>query len=174
MKNFDIGKVAFSSLVAIIDQIEDMGDKPHVYVLASERFLKDNPVFKQSVRNADPRLFPTGVVTLNLASSAIRFLNYEGGVMSFTTRVNKVEHQVFIIIGDIVGIGSATPEIMSMIFDPCSLLTSPLVGHAIIRAPDSATLDEVNRHAASPQTELPVDSPEQTPRSRAHLSVVKN
>jgi len=174
MKDIDIAKVAFDTLVSIIDQIENIGEKPHVYVMATERFIKDNPVFKNAIHHPDPKAFPTGIVTLNLSSAAIRFLSYENNMLSFTTRVNKVEQNVFIFMGDLLGIGAANSEAMAVIYDPCSLITSPLVGRIILRPLDSTSAAEVIRHVENPQAELPMDPDEQAPRSRSHLTVVKN
>lgn len=160
--NIDIADLSMRNILSYSDYFQSAGSKVLIYVYATELFLKENPCMANAVHTANSPGEDVKYCILNISDSAIRNLHREGIRMVFDTRFNGVEHRIFVVLGDIFGIGIPDSE---LILDPCVIMTSQASGRLMFRPYSSLEDDEAVKSMTS--SEAPVET------KRPTLTVVK-
>lgn len=157
--NIDIAELAMRNLMSYSDYFQTEGHKVHIYVYATELFLKENPCMKPAVQKSPDPENPFEYCILNISDNAIRNLHREGNRMVFDTRFNGVEYRMFVILGDIFGLGPAQGH---LILDPCIITSSLISGRLSFRPYSSVELvlpitgeEQAAAEVASPQEKRP-------------------
>lgn len=166
-KDLKLPKLVQQILLVTRDHILSSSAKCHMLVLATPKFLKDNPHLKPSA--FEHAIFGP-VVVLNITPQAIGPITLGDDFISFEARYSGALLTNFVTMGDIVGLYS--PEEGSVMFDVgvVNLIGDTGMGDGSVGMIAARPLNSYEPAESEAQVQT---QPVQPPRERPSLKVVK-